>query len=179
MSDLSVEDHKQLSAFLEYVENACASDDRYGECTRHELDGGTRFASRFAVSDTAWLEASIDVAEKLIRVGFLCADADMLADFDEEISEASGSIESMVAYGASEAGLDPEDVAVSRCELDGVGCYSTTIKMDDLDDLSLDSLGLCARAVRLLETYFIAFGSFVAPESLDDDDDDYDDEELE
>lgn len=178
MPDLSVEDHQQISTFLEYVEDACVSDDRYGECTRHELAGGVRFASRFAVSDTAWLEVSVDATEKIIRVGFLCSDADMLADFEEEVSEASGSVESMVAYGASEAGLDPEDVAVTRCELDGVGCYSTTIQMENLDDLSLDFLGLRARAVRLLEAYFIAFGSFVAPESLDDDDD-YDDEELE
>jgi len=178
MSELSVENHQQISSFLEYVEDACASDDRYGECTRHETAGGAVFASRFAVSDTAWLEASVDVSEKFIRVGFLCSDTDMLGDFDEEVLESSGSIESMVAYGASEAGMDPEDAPVTRCELEGAGCYSTTIQMESLDDLGLDFLGLRAKAVRLLETYFIAFGSFVAPESLDDEED-YDDEELE
>jgi len=162
---LSAEDRTTVEAFLQYVEDASAGDDRYGMAARFERSDGSEFSTRFEVEPRCWLEAAVEPFVPRIRVGFVTDDPAIGEALLQAIKDSNEPVSKVLEGALAEAGVDWPDPPVEQVIEDEQHIYFVTpLKMESLDDLDLDFLKMRDKTLRLLEAYLIAFGSAIPPE---------------
>lgn len=168
---LSEEAHEQIDAFLSYLEDLSASDDRYGTTSRCTGLDESSLATRFEVEPSCWLEVGVQPEVPQIYVALVSQSASASAEIVEAIRECEEPLSGVVEGAFAAAGLPWPDPPVDHESVDGESFYcATPLEIEDLDDLDLPELR--GKAARMLEGYFIAFGSAIMPcEEVDDDED--------
>ena len=167
---LSEEAHEQIDAFLEYVEDLSKSDDRYGTAARCTGLDESSLATRFEVEPSCWLEVGVQPEVPQIYVALVTQSASASKEIVEAIRECEEPLSGVVEGAFEAAGLTWADPPVDHESVDGESFHcATPLEIEDLDDL--DRPELRSKAVRMLEGYFIAFGSALMPHDVGDDED--------
>ena len=172
---LSEDDRDRVEAFLTYVEDTNAADERYGPTHREERDG-LLYVPRFEVGTASWLEVAVDVGSPHVRVGFATSDEELHGELADFIAESAASPSAFVRDGFENAGLRWEDPPVEEGFDEAAGhYYSTTLDIEELIDLENDLVR--NKTLRMLEGYLIAFGPGILVAEDDDWEGDWEDEE--
>lgn len=152
---LSTEDRERIEAFRSYIEDYVAPDDRYGPAVRQDREARMWFASRFEMAPRCWFEVGVDAAAPRVRVAFLTSDAERKAMMEEAIAESGGGPSQYLAGAIADAGLDWPEASLEQSTDDGLFCYATHVKIDELRDLDNDNLR--DNTLRILEGFVLAF----------------------
>ena len=154
---LSEHDSERVDAFLTYIEDTNAADERYGRSQRHQRDDGTTVATRFEAGPSCFFEVAVRPLVPQVRVAFLTDDQETSEEFEQTIEDFDGTMEEFVGAGLQEAGLPWPDPQVEHGRDDGNYFYfATTLDLEDPGDLDEDATR--NKTLRMLEGYLIAFG---------------------
>jgi len=175
---LGEEDRATIDAFVEYVEDATAHDERYGEVHEIESDEST-IGLRLEAGVASWFELAVLPDDLAVQVAFVTTDREEY----EEISaggEADGeTVQGLIRVGFREAGLDLPDAEVEQYPgSEGEFGFATRFSIDYF--FELDQEPYRNRTLRMLEAYLVAFGpmlDFGEDDYDDDDSDDLDDDD--
>jgi len=174
---LSSEERDFVAAFREYVEDTATKDERYGPVSRTDSADGSVVRSRFALIDTAWIEADVRTVIPEVRVGFGTTDPAIRDGIMEMLGESGVTLEQIVGTGFADAGLDWPNPVVDTAVNHGESTFATPLPLEELHDLNSDEIR--DKTLRMLEGYMIAFGAAFPPEDDDEFEDKEDDEEDE
>jgi hypothetical protein len=152
---LTTEDHERIEAFRTYIEDYVSTDDRYGPATRHDREQKVWFATRFEVAPTCWFEVAVVADAPAIRVAFVTSDQERRAVIDAAVADFGSNLQSYVASAIAEAGYDWPDAPAEETTQDGLFCYATHVKLDELRDLDNDDIR--DNTLRILEGFMLAF----------------------
>jgi len=154
---LSEHDRKSIEAFREYIEDSVAGDERYGPATRHDSEDESTLMTRFEAGPSCWFEVVLRPSVPQIRVGFSTDERSMSEEVEQAIQEAGDTMETLIASGFREAGLDwPDPVVEHGCEGEESFYFATPLEVEDLFDLDFEQMR--NKVVRMLEGYLVAFG---------------------
>lgn len=175
---LSPEDRDVVESFREFVEDAVAGDERYGEPAQLVASAGSTIGTRFDMTEECWLEVSVRTPVPEVRVGFVTTDPAVRDGITEMLSDSGQSLASFVGAGFDEAGLDWPNPTVDSSSSANEFAFTTPVKLDELSELRADDIR--DKVIRMLEGYLIAFGATIMPDDdngfEDDLEDDLDDE---
>ena len=172
---LDEESRETIEVFREYIEGAVAGDERYGQAERYDRDDDSTLATRFPAGDSCWLEIAIRPLIPQVRVGLLTDDRWKNEEIEQGIQDSGETMEEFVGLGFSEAGLDWPQPPVEHYREGGEFFYfATPLEIDELPDLHWDEPR--NKALRMLEGYLIAFGSFIVIDEEDAEEDEDEDE---
>ena len=154
---ISEEDRKRIEAFLTYIEDFNAADERYGQPSRHNKTDGSIFLTRFEAGPAAWLEVAVRPTIPQVRVAFLTDNAAKNEEVTEALETAEESLEELLEIGMEEAGLRWGKPPVEHYR-DDEDCfyYATPLNIEDLYDL--DDEVIRGKTCRMLEGHLITFG---------------------
>ncbi len=154
---LSEHDSERADAFLTYIEDTNAADERYGMPQRHQRDDGTTVATWFEAGPSCWFEVVVRPQVPQVRVAFLTDDRETSEELEQIIEDSEHTMEEFVGAGLQEAGLRWSDPPVEHYCDDGKYFYfATALDLEDPGDLDEDATR--NKTLRMLEGYLIAFG---------------------
>ena len=111
---LSEDDRERVEAFLTYVEDFNAPDERYGQPHRHEWEDGLTVLTRFEAGPSCWLEVAVHPLIPQIRVAFVTEDRAKNEEVELAIEESEETVEELLQLGLEEAGLRWSDPPVEH-----------------------------------------------------------------
>lgn len=163
----SEHDKERVELFRAYIEDATASDDRYGPVSRDDREDGSLLASRFAPAPNYWFEVAIRPFIPQVRVGFLTDDRWKSEEAEQFIEDSGDSMSEFVGMGMEEAGLDlPEPTVEHFREAGKYYYFSTPLTIDSLAELDREEFR--NKVLRMLEGYMVAFGPAIVVEEAEE-----------
>jgi len=171
---LDERNRETVEAFREYIEDAVAGDERYGDAERDDREDDSTLASRFRAGGSCSLEVAVRPLVPQIRVGLLTDDRWKSEEIEQGIQDSGDTMEEFVGLGFAEAGLDWNEPPVEHYREGGKYFYfATPMEVDELPDLDRDELR--NKVLRMLEGYLVAFGPFVIIDEEESEEDEEDD----
>ncbi len=154
---LSEHDSERADAFLTYIEDTNAADERYGVPQRNQRDDGTTVATWFEAGPSCWFEVAVRPQIPQVRVAFLTDDRETSEELEQIIEDSDHTMEEFVGAGLKEAGLRWSDPPVEHYCDDGKYFYfANPLDLEDPGDLDEDATR--NKTLRMLEGFLIAFG---------------------
>ncbi len=163
---LTDSDREQMDAFIAYIEDSVASDDRYGPVQRPDGSDRSILTTRFMEGRKCWFEVSIRAAENRIRVGFFSTDPSINDDCEQAIAESGATAGRFVGDAFAEIGLDWPEPPVEHGREGDAAFFATTLPYDGPTDLETDLLR--DKTILVLEGFLLAFGPVLGAEEGDD-----------
>ncbi len=165
-------DQESVDLFREYIEDAVATDERYGPAVRHDTENESMLITRFEAGPGCWFIMAINPSVPKVRVGFLIDDPAVYDEIRQWLDEMDEPVEAVLAASFAEAGLDWTDPPVEgACEIGACSCFNTPLELEDA--LDFDGEQVRNKVLRMLEGYLIAFGPAVIvaePEDFEEED---------
>jgi hypothetical protein len=163
-----------VEAFREYIKDAVAGDERYGDAERDDREDESTLATRFRAGGSCWLEVAVRPFVPQVRVGLLTDDRWASEEIEQGIQDSGETMEEFVGLGFAEAGLDWDEPPVEHYREGGKYFYfATPLVVDELSDLDRDEQR--NKVLRMLEGYLIAFGPCIVVDEEDAEEDEEDD----
>ncbi len=161
---LNAEQRPVVSDFREELEAALADDPRFAGVTRDDRPDESTLATRFtaAANPHVWFEVAVRPYLPQVRVGLLTDDRWKSEDLETKIEESGDTMSEFVGLAFEEAGLPwPEPPVEHYREQMKFFYFATPLDLEAIADLARDDVR--AKARRMLDGYFSAFGRFLAP----------------
>lgn len=152
---------KIVGAFRDQFESTLRNDARFSGVTRDDRADGSTLATRFAATDSIWLEVAVRPLLPQVRVGILTNDRWKSEDWEEKIEESGDSMSEFIGMGMNDAGLDWEEPPVEHYRADLKYFYfATPLDLTAIDQLTDPAINNKLR--QMFDGYYKAFAPYFA-----------------